>query len=498
MAKENFQILKVDRRTQDLYGDQGMLRVLRKAQTEVADSNQSSMPGRVWHLLNKKVARDMRDFNAHHLACLDAKETASLALGHRDEEIHDVLDPLCQFSWQDTLNALAKDFFEGGDAMLEVARNDPKDPAIITGLFHLDAAQTYVHLETFNDNREFHYAVDGHMMAGESVVLARFGDLAKLKARFTQAAGQRRRPGRPRTADQGTTSFARAGTALSGRIVNSEVIHIRQSTNRSPWYGYPDYMAGVPSIELVQMMTQHEFDFFLNRGVPEFLLFLISETALSKTCWDEISAVLKSGQGLGASRKSGAFNIPVDPEKIEVILHKLALEHAEDARAYQARSDVEAMKIASAHGVPPILASLLISGKMGANNEGPNALLLFQKRKINPIQRIFSAAFAATLGRPGQKFAQPEGSPKTLSRDQFLGKGQGMTDEDGMPQHVSPGNGFRTVLDGMSLGAIQTLSTMREPVAGSSRDLNQGRLESQSDRPRTDPRGRGTRGGVQA
>lgn len=486
------QVLRVRRLSKDIFGDEGKLyEVLRKAAkaTREAESNQGSQFGRRLHLIAKDRARDMRDFNVHHSACIDAKVTSSVGLGHREQKIHDVLDPLCQFSWQDTLNAVAEDLIEGADGFIEVVRGDRSNQELITGLFHVSGPNTFVEVEEQDNNTNYHYSVIGETTRGNDVVMARFGDLARLKERFGVGQGRR---GRPSKMQRERAQRRRAHT-LSGSIMDSEIIHFRRPTARSRWYGFPDWLAGTPSIELVQCMTQHEFDFYFNRGVPEFLLFLIGQQ-LPSNCWEEVKNVLGSGQGLGNSHKSGAFHFPVSPEEMEVVLHKLALENTEDG-AFSAKSDTLASQIVSVHGVPPILAGLQIPGKMGGNNEGPNSLLLFQRRKLSAIQKLVSSTLACTIGLKGQTLNQPEASPARLTRDAFLGVNhQDPIDDHGRPMHPERGNGFNSILDGMSLGAMDTMSRMREPITGSSRDLKDGILSSQDDRNPQDPKSRSVTG----
>jgi hypothetical protein len=56
-----------------------------------------------------------------------------------------------------------------------------------------------------------------------------------------------------------------------------------------------------------------------------------------------------------------------------------------------------------------------------------------------------------------------------------------------MPIHAQTGNGFKTILDGMTLGAMNTIASMREPLAGSGRNPADGLLSGASDRAPTDP-----------
>jgi len=146
-----------------------------------------------------------------------------------------------------------------------------------------------------------------------------------------------------------------------------------------------------------------------------------------------------------------------------------------------------------------MLANILLPGKIGAANEGPNALMIFQKRKLGQAQRNFSTILARTLGAKGVTFAQEEGGSKSLTAEQFLGKtgkpkpnpmdpksAMGTTDENGMPIFTQPGNGFKTVLDGMTLGAQDTLARMKEPLATSDRNPEDGLLGGADDRKPSD------------
>ena len=425
---------------------------------EAGASNQGTSSGLRRHLINKSVSRQLRDYNATHAICLDAKKASSLGLGHRDRSIHDALDPLTRFSWQDTMDALAEDFWETGECFLEVVYGEP---GLITGLHHVESAQVTIEVEEIDKPEQFHFVVAGEVRGGQEQRMARWGELEETRAR------------------------------LGAVVADSEIIHIRQSTNRSRYYGYPDYMSAVPSIELVQCMTQHEFDFYFNRGVPEFLMFLVGNN-ITDECWDGVTSIIKGSQGLGNSHKTGAIHIPGNPEDVSVQIEKLAMEDAANS-GFAEKSATLDMRIATAHGMPPQLANIAVPGKMGAANEGPNAMLTFQQRKLGQVQKMFSSMFAMTLGTA--KLAQPTGEAKKLTKDMFLGKGAKPLDENDVPQFVQPGNGFNTILDGMTLGAQNTLSEMKEPLAGSGRNPDDGKLDGARDRKAGDPkatRGPGT------
>jgi len=475
--------------TVDIHGEGStlftMLKKAAKLATEDAergDTNAGVAVGKKSHLIDKLTARDLRDFNATHAICIDAKVSSTVGLGHREQDIHDTLDPLTRFSWQDTLDALAEDYFETGEAYLEVVWDGP-ERGEVTGLHHVESAQIHVEVEEEDSANLFHYIVEGETGGADTLVMAKWGDLADLMERFGQTPvdedGELGGIDNSPANDSILASDRSTASALGGSIANSEIIHFRQSTNRSRFYGYPDYMAAVPSIELVQCMTQHEFDFYFNRGVPEFLMFLLGKNIGG--CWSKVETMLKSNQGIGNSHMAQAVHIPGDPNETQVQIEKLAMEDAGNS-GFSEKSGTLDMRIATAHGMPPQLANIALPGKMGAANEGPNAMLTFQMRKLGQAQKNFSRVFSCTLGAKDVKFAQPEGASKSLAKDLWTAKNAKPMDDNGVPQFIQPGNGFATILDGMTLGAQNTMASMQDPMGATDRNPEDGLLGGARDR----------------
>lgn len=483
--------------TPDIHGDGSMLfTVLKKAaklaaeEAKTGETNAGVTVGKKSHLIEKLAARDLRDFNATHAICIDAKVSSTVGLGHREQDIHDTLDPLCRFSWQDSLNAMAEDYFETGECFLEVVWDGPERTEI-RGLHHVESAQIHVEVEEEDAANLFHYIVEGETGGADTLVMAKWGDLKDLMIRFGQLPtededGELEGIDNSPANDAILASDRSTASALGGSIANSEIIHIRQPTNRSRFYGYPDYMAAVPSIELVQCMTQHEFDFYFNRGVPEFLMFLIGQNVGG--CWPKIETMLKANQGIGNSHKAQGVHIPGNPEETQVQIEKLAMEDAGNS-GFSEKSGTLDMRIATAHGMPPQLANIALPGKMGAANEGPNAMLTFQMRKLGQAQKNFSRVLSCTLGGEGVSFAQPTGGSKSIAKDKWLAKGAKAMDDNEMPQFVQPGNGFNTILDGMTLTGAQTMASMKDPMAqNGGRNPEDGKLGGARDRKEGDPR----------
>lgn len=416
----------LDRRGHLLYPDRkhkvSMLADLLKADTdEVTPSNQGVATGRKPHPFDFNAARTFKLNNVHHATCVQASKQALVGLGFEQDNVEETLDALCEISWQDSLGDAAEDFLDTGNGYIEVVRTGDK----ITGLHHLPANDVDIYIEDSSYNR--HYRIRSATGTGGGIiggrVFARFGEREALKAR------------------------------LKDIEVNtiSEVIHFRQSTNMNRWYGYPRWLAATASIELMQALHQFSFDFFVNRGVPEFILFIKGGKVETKD-WKKIEDSIKATIGLGNQHKTMALNL--DDPNLEIQVERLAMEGTGDSTMLRDMSETLALNIVSAHGVPPLLAGILIPGKLGATNELPNALQAFQALTIGPMQKTFQTTLGVTLGN--KLFNGGLG----LDRKVFK---------------------LKRVLDEIDLGTMDTVSRMREPLAeakANGRDLSAGLKKS--------------------
>jgi PBSX family phage portal protein len=326
----------------------------------------------------------------------------------------EVLNPLCSVSWADVLHDVCEDYMVTGNGYIEVVRSG----GTITGLHHIPANDLRVKVEAESYNS--HYILRnsdtgiGSNTIGEQV-FARFNDKDRVVSELDQDPD-----------------------------LVSEVIHLRRPSSMSRYYGSPDWIAAVPSIELVQMLMQFRYDFFLNRGVPEFFLFVTGQN-LTEDEWEKIETAMQATIGLGQSHKSVALNIP-NPD-VNVVLERLGIEGKSDDTLADTKENL-AMDIVTAHRVPPLLAGIQIPGKLGATNELPNALMAFQLLVIGPHQRIFHQTLGSTLGG--------EGGVGGLTMDDFT---------------------FRRITDEIDLGKMDTVARMRQsPMQANEegRDLNDG------------------------
>lgn len=365
-------------------------------------SQQGVSIGRKVHPFNFDMVARFQTVNVHHGRSIHAKVSSTVGLGFQTPndkkkkeakavgepigvlpaegdvaKIDTVLDPLCQHSWQDTINDVCEDFWQTGNGYLEVVRD--QDNNEIVGLHHLPAKETWVVIEDHRYNR--HFSVQSREDSSGVRSFAKFGDLDDFIAR----------------AKGGDIFFEFRGTQENLLDCVSEVIHFRRPTSLSRWYGFPDWLSAVASIELDQMMTQHEFDFFLNRGVPEFMLFILG-LGLHPKDKDRMEQAMQSTIGLGNQSKSLLVNLQASPEAVKVQLEKLAMESKSDGSQFAGTSESIGLKIVSAHGVPPLLAGIQVPGKLGAANEMVQAMQAFQTLVVAPAQRLFRQTLMNTLG----------------------------------------------------------------------------------------------------
>ena len=349
-----------------------------------------------------------------------------VATAEDDDPVSDALDEFCDTSFLDVLQAIVEDFVQVGNGYMEVVR-EPDNPVMsapgypttrgtkgeIRGLYPILAEDITIILEDQLYNK--HYQIITTESAGMRW-FAQFGDIDGFKRRI--GMGTLQAIGLPPPDPQ---------------IPISEVIHFRQPTSLNRWYGWPTWVAGCTAVELMQCVYQHNYDFFLNRGVPEFMLFIMGKM-LAKQDWEKIETAMRQNIGLGNSHKSLALNLPED---VKIELQKLALEGKNDT-GFQELHDPLALDIVSAHRVPHLLAGIQIPGKLGAANELPNALMAFQVLVAGPAQATITKTLAKTFGDP-----RVNGGCKLTKKD-FV---------------------FREIIDRIDLGKMDTVSRMKQPVA---------------------------------
>lgn len=322
----------------------------------------------------RAVSLLMRD-NEHHSTCIHTKVYSAVGEGHDSDEVERVLNPISGRGWLHELTCAVYDYFQCGNLYLEVVRDEQ---GAIKGIYHVPAHTVQIVLED-DETKHQHFLVgDPENGSSELRVFACFGDADDLRKRLKGS---------------GTTS----GTYAAVQGVRSELIHVPMPNSLTRYYGFPDWLSAAAAIDLVQMMTQESFDFFYNRGVPEFMLFLLGKQ-LSKENWAKVQAAMRSTIGPGNAHKSLALNI-TDPQ-MQVQVEKLALDGKSGGSQFKEMGEILGLNIVTAHRIPPVLGNIVIPGKMAAANELMNALMVTQVLVVGPAQRRIETALGLTLGNP--------------------------------------------------------------------------------------------------
>lgn len=331
---------------------------LLKAQQTSAKSRQDDAEGSVAHPFNMEAVAAFKNQNTDHSACIETKRSSTVGLGLVNESAEKTLNELCDISWQDLIDDITEDWWNVGNGYMEVVREQDSGP--IVGLHHVPACYVNVVVERDKDR---HFEV--HPAGTNTAKFARFGDLAEFKERNEHHDDD----------DIG------------------EIIHFRRSTAFSRYYGFPDWISAVAAVEVVHQILQYNFDFFLNHGVPEILL-MFTGGELSEKDWKAVEDLLGSGVGGGNRHKSAAIN----PEQanIEIAVEKLGTEMKDGS--FQGLMDGLSRCIVTAHRVPPVLAGILVPGKLGTSNELEQAMKVFQAMVIGPAQKSIRTTLECTLG----------------------------------------------------------------------------------------------------
>ncbi|MEK7862880.1 MAG: hypothetical protein AAB295_06400 [Chloroflexota bacterium] len=412
----------------DFTGGQSWADVLRKENLGAGASNRPTQGGRKVQPANFEMCSRFKTINVYHSTCIEAETNSTVGLGFASDKVKKTLDPLCVRSFGSVIRPGGEDFFATGNGYLEVVRDAPGGK--ILGLHHMQSPPTFAFVE--EDGRTFHYEFEagaGMSLTGSSfgsatglIKMPRFGDSKRFFAKFKDRAPK------------------------SGATI-SEVIHFADPSALSRWYGMPKWLANTVAMELMHALDQREFDFFINRGVPEFI-FLVTGAKVGVDDWKVIKTAMQAHIGLGNSHKTFAANIPDPNAKVQV--EKLDAEGADQGDRYSKMTDALALKIVSAHQVPPLLAGIQLPGKMAAANELPNAIRAFQILKVGPAQEVFQDTLATPLGDPTEN------------------GGLGLTADDFK---------LKKITDELDLDAMETSSRMRETepeAAAAGRDLKDG------------------------
>lgn len=430
----------------DLYKGSSVLGLLRTSEgmsqgsnTEPEYAAQEILPPP----LNMYEAKRLKDISPHHASCITTKKNCIVGLGflsNDDLNNNGVVDPsersaaemaslltgapyiksnadtvLDKYTMRGFSNELmdwVEDALDTGTGYLEVSRKG--DDIVYIGMLPTEA----VHV--VKQGREIYFRVVEKN--GGYVYYSRFG-MENKEWLFTKG------PYAGSDKDRDTVS---------------ELIMLSEPSNRCRYYGYPSWLAAAVDIDLLRKAKQYKADFYHNRGVLDFI-FSVTGHNVDDDEWSKITTMISDTSGEGTNWKSLALNFASPDAKIQI--DKLASDSGTEEQ-FANDNEVFSQNIVSAHAVPPLLANILIPGKLGASNEYVNSLIGFQLLRIGPWQQNVQKTLSSTLGN------------KELNGGLSIG-----------PEDFR----LRTITSQINLQALDTIGRMREEVTTDpNRDLNDG------------------------
>ncbi len=430
-------------------------------------------------------ARSLKDISPHHASCIQSKKYSTMGLGFVSEasEIEDSkakspdsvtdtenkilslltgeafieskvdkeLDHLTMQGFMFELYRAVEDFLDGGTGYLEIIRDKEN---VITGINWIPFEELdIVRVIDAKGKTRLVYRYTGPLFAGTTTRwFSRFGTANRqwVWENFYNN-GRANIDGTVNVADRSNVGST---VLVDGRVTTdtinvdglditnvSEIIAFMVPSNRSRYHGYPEWLAAASFVSILSMAMQYKSDFYTNKGVLAYILSVAGNVPADQ--WKKIEDLIQGSIGGGHNWKNLAININ-DP-KAKVKVDKLAASDKTEEQ-FAKDSEVFAQSIVSAHRVPPVLANILIPGKLGATNEAVQALVTYQLLVIGPYQTMIQKTLARTLG------SKTEGI-KGLSAEDFR---------------------LRTITSQFDITGLDTIGRAREEAAGSNRDFSEG------------------------
>lgn len=411
--------------------------------------------------VNIAVARSMKDISPHHASCIRSKLNAIMGLGfvsEGDEVQSAQTDPNASVEQiQQTAASLLS-----GEAFVESKVDEILNPMTLDGFMYdlyraiedyLDGGTGY--LEVLRDQST--KAIVGiNWIPYEclrAVILMDISGRGRLVYKYTPLTGVGGTLG-------GQRWFSPFGINNRKWVYEhfysnsnvpidavSEIIAFKSPSNMARWYGYPDWLSASTIVTLVGLALQYKSDFYTNRGVLAYILSIMGDIDGDK--WKQIEQLVQGSVGGGNNFRNLAIQLKNSESSVQ--LDKLA---SSDKTEMQFAKDMEVYSqlIVSAHRVPPVLANILIPGKLGAANETIQALIAFQLLNIGPHQTVIQSVLARTLG----------------------------SDSDGVSKLKSEDFRFRKITSQFDIVGLNTVGGMREEAVGSKgkdgkpRDVSEG------------------------
>ncbi len=179
------------------------------------------------------------------------------------------------------------------------------------------------------------------------------------------------------------------------------VIHIREETPESPWYGVPAHWSVIAPVLLNHAVTQQRRRYYNNGAHTGMLLAITGTDEFNKDNLAELRKELNKNVGVGNYR-TGVLTFAEPNAKLEVV-----------QAAAGAKDDFAAVKettradILNAHRIPPEILSVLPNNRGVPSGDLDKKARLFQQTVIGPAARLIEDALNPHLPPSMQFQFQP-------------------------------------------------------------------------------------------
>jgi PBSX family phage portal protein len=190
-----------------------------------------------------------------------------------------------------------------------------------------------------------------------------------------------------------TVHFTPFGLAKQSDRSKNQMIRFKYPSNRSTFYGRPDWIGAVGSMILDALAVEWNYRFFKNNAIPA-LAVIVEGGEFDKDTKALVRDFLtQSVKGIDNSHKT--LYLPINDPNIKVRFEKIMAE-VKDADFQKLRTSIRD-EVLSGHGVPPRIMGVITSGSLGGGGEAEQQLKIFKEVSVSPKQQLFESVINRTL-----------------------------------------------------------------------------------------------------
>ncbi|MDZ5782101.1 phage portal protein [Marinococcus luteus] len=181
----------------------------------------------------------------------------------------------------------------------------------------------------------------------------------------------------------------------------TEIIHLKNYTSRSDYYGIPDIMPALSAVIGDRERQEYNISFFNNHAVPAYAV-TVTGAELDSDTERKIEEFFKSGVKdhnhstlvLAASREEG------EPKEEPIKFDFQALSTDTKEASFRMFRQDNRDEILSAHGVPPYRAGIVVEGQLGGSS-AQETTEIYKQSVIAPKQERFEDVMNRVLDEAG-------------------------------------------------------------------------------------------------